>query len=92
MSILAAARSLGMSVARVNSFDRCTGGTFLAFASGLAFVQPTMAAHAGAPYTNVDSRSDRGNDIGDSQIEGLNQSQLDQNYGMTLSGPAGAPR
>ena len=47
-----------------------------------------MAAHAGAPYTNVDSRSDRGNDIGDSQIEGLNQSQLDQNYGVTLSGPA----
>ena len=50
-------------------------------AAGLAIVrQPALAAHAGAPYTNVDHRNDRGNDTGDLQIEGLNQGQLDQNY------------
>jgi hypothetical protein len=43
----------------------------LAFGAGLR--QPALAAHAGAPHTNVDDRNDRGNDTGDSQIEGLNQ-------------------
>src|ERR1700704_1582401 len=47
-------------------------GALLAFGVGLAIVrQPALAAHAGAPYTNVDHRNDRGNDTGDSQIEGL---------------------
>jgi hypothetical protein len=56
-------------------------GTFLAIGSVLALApRPAFAAHAGAPYTNVDPRNDRGNDTGDSQIEGLNQRQLDQNY------------
>jgi hypothetical protein len=76
-----------------NSIDRSVlSGTLLAFASGLAFVpQSAMAAHAGAPYTNVDSRNDRGNDTGDSQIEGLNQSQLDQNYWRDAQRPGGVP-
>ena len=59
----------------------CCMRALLAFGAGLAIVrQPALAAHAGAPYTNVDHRNDRGNDTGDSQIEGLNQGQLDQNY------------
>ena len=67
-------------------------GTLLAFASGLAFVpQPAMAAHAGAAYTNVDPRNDRGNDTGDSQIEGLNERQLDQNYWRDAQRPGGVP-
>jgi hypothetical protein len=67
------------------------GGMLLALASGLAFVQPAMAAHAGAPYTNVDPRNDRGNNTGDSQIEGLNQGQLDQNYWRDAQRPGGVP-
>jgi hypothetical protein len=41
---------------------------------------PVFAAHAGAPYTNVDHSNDMGNDTGDSQVEGLNSSQLNENY------------
>jgi hypothetical protein len=41
---------------------------------------PVVAAHAGAPYTNVDHSNDMGNDTGDSQVEGLNSSQLNENY------------
>jgi hypothetical protein len=43
-----------------------------------------FAAHAGAPYTNVDHSNDMGNDTGDSRVEGLNSAQLNENY----SGPA----
>jgi hypothetical protein len=39
-----------------------------------------FAAHAGAPYTNVDHRNDAGNDTGDSQVDRLNEQQLDANY------------
>jgi hypothetical protein len=39
----------------------------------------------------VDPRNDRGNDTGDSQIEGLNQSQLDQNYWRDALRPGGVP-
>jgi hypothetical protein len=45
---------------------------------------------AGAPYTNVDHRN-RGNDTGDSQIEKLNQGQLDQNYWRNAQRPGGVP-
>ena len=38
------------------------------------------AAHAGAPYTNVDHGNDMGNDTGDSRVEGLNAGQLNENY------------
>jgi hypothetical protein len=41
---------------------------------------PVFAAHAGAPYTNVDHSNDMGNDTGDSRVEGLNSSQLNENY------------
>jgi hypothetical protein len=47
----------------------------LAAAPGVAF-----AAHAGAPYTNVDHRNDAGNDTGDSRVESLNAQQLNENY------------
>lgn len=39
-----------------------------------------FAAHAGAPYTNVDHSNDAGNDTGDSRVEGLNAGQLNENY------------
>jgi hypothetical protein len=38
------------------------------------------AAHAGAPYKNVDKRNDAGNDTGDSKVDQLNAAQLNQNY------------
>ena len=44
-----------------------------ALAPGVAF-----AAHAGAPYTNVDHSNDMGNDTGDSRVEGLNSAQLNR--------------
>ena len=52
-----------------------------------------QAAHAGAPYTNVDRSNDMGNDTGDSKAESLNSSQLDQNYHgpVQLRAPAGEP-
>lgn len=67
-------------------------GTLLAFGVGLALApHPALAAHAGAPYTNVDRRNDLGNDTGDSQVDGLNQRQLDQNYWREAQQPAGVP-
>lgn len=55
-------------------------GTFL-IGSALALAHhPAFAANADAPYTNVDPRNDRGNDTGDSQVDGLNKSQTDRNY------------
>lgn len=51
------------------------------FAAGLALAPaPVLAAHAGAPYTNVDHRNDAGNDTGDSQVDALNAAQLNGNY------------
>jgi len=41
---------------------------------------PAMAAHAGAPYSNVDHSNDMGNDTGDSRVDSLNSAQLNQNY------------
>jgi hypothetical protein len=54
---------------------------------------PAFAAHAGAPYTNVDHSNDAGNDTGDSKVEGLNAGQLDENYSgpVQLRAPATAP-
>jgi hypothetical protein len=45
------------------------------FAPGAA-----LAAHAGAPYTNVDHSNDMGNNTGDSQVDSLNAGQLNENY------------
>jgi hypothetical protein len=67
-------------------------GALLSIASGLAFTpRPVLAAHAGAPYTNVDPSNDRGNNTGDSQVEGLNERQLDQNYWRDAQRPGGVP-
>ncbi len=43
---------------------------------------PSMgfAAHADAPYRNVDRSNDMGNDTGDLQVEGLNDQQRNENY------------
>jgi hypothetical protein len=52
-----------------------------------------FAAHAGAPYTNVDHSNDMGNDTGDSRVEGLNSAQLNENYRgpVQLRAPAMMP-
>ena len=66
----------------------------LALASGAA-VRPAYAAHAGAPYANVDKRNDAGNDTGDSQIDALNAAQLNQGATPAPAQPVtpmGAPR
>ncbi len=39
-----------------------------------------LIANADNPYGNVDHRNDAGNDTGDSQVERLNEGQLDRNY------------
>ena len=39
-----------------------------------------LAANADHPYSNIDRRNDAGNDTGDSQVERLNEGQLDRNY------------
>ena len=49
----------------------------LAATPGLA-----LAANARNPYGNIDPRVDAGNDTGDSQVDRLNQSQL--NHGPLL--------
>ena len=67
-------------------------GTLLSIGSGLALTpRPALAAHAGAPYTNVDPSNDRGNNTGNSQVEGLNERQLDQNYWRNAQRPGGVP-
>ncbi len=38
------------------------------------------AAHAGAPYKNVNKKNDAGNDTGDAKVDDLNAQQLNQNY------------
>ena len=39
---------------------------------------PVWAANARNPYGNVNHANDAGNDTGDSQVQALNQAQLDQ--------------
>ena len=74
----------------------------VAYASAFALVVGTgyllapvaaHAAHAGAPYTNVDHSNDLGNDTGDSRVDKLNGSQLNENYHgpLQLRAPAGSP-
>ena len=50
----------------------------LVVAAGSAlYSAPSIAANARQPYSNVNKRNDKGNDTGDSQVERLNQQQLD---------------
>jgi hypothetical protein len=54
---------------------------FAGFALGTVLAPSgAYAAHAGAPYSNVDHRNDMGNDTGDSRVDGLNAGQLNENY------------
>jgi hypothetical protein len=53
--------------------------------------RPALAANADAPYTNVDPRNDRGNDTGDSRVEGLNKSQTNPNYWSDAQRRGGVP-
>jgi hypothetical protein len=54
---------------------------FAGFALGTVLAPSgAYAAHAGAPYTNVDHSNDAGNDTGDSRVDGLNAAQLNGNY------------
>ena len=58
----------------------------LALATG-ASVRPALAAHAGAPYKNVNHKNDAGNDTGDSKVDQLNAAQLNSNYQGTNPPP-----
>jgi hypothetical protein len=58
----------------------------LALAAG-ASLRPAYAAHAGAPYTNVDHKNDAGNDTGDSKVDDLNAAQLNNNYYQSHPAP-----
>jgi hypothetical protein len=54
---------------------------FAGFALGTVLAPSgAYAAHAGAPYSNVDHSNDAGNDTGDSRVDGLNASQSNENY------------
>ncbi len=61
-------------------------GTTIAVAS-----RPALAANAASPYTNVNPANDLGNNTGNSQIDGLNQRQLNQNYWPDAKQPGGVP-
>ncbi len=54
--------------------------TFALVAAPVIVPSVAHAAHAGAPYKNVDKRNDAGNDTGDSKVDALNAQQLNQNY------------
>ena len=53
--------------------------TVLTSAFILAAPLAAQAANAGHPYSNIDRRVDAGNNTGDSQVDRLNQAQLDSN-------------
>ena len=53
--------------------------TILAGALILSTPLAAQAANADHPYANVDHRNDAGNDTGDSQVDRLNQTQLETN-------------
>jgi hypothetical protein len=79
--------SMTKTIAYVTAFAFVIGsGSMLAPA-------PAHAAHAGAPYSNVDHSNDMGNDTGDSQIDSLNSAQLNENYHgpLQLRAPANNP-
>ena len=59
----------------------------LALATG-ASTRPAFAAHAGAPYKNVNHKNDAGNDTGDSKVDQLNAAQLNSNYQGSNPPPA----
>jgi hypothetical protein len=55
--------------------------SFAGFALGTVLAPSgAYAAHAGDPYGNVDHSNDKGNDTGDSRVDGLNAGQSNQNY------------
>ena len=74
-----------------------TAALGLAVAMGAAlYAAPADAANARKPYSNVNKRNDKGNDTGDSQVDRLNQQQLDSVRSqsgtvMTAPPPMGAP-
>lgn len=53
-----------------------TLATAMALVIGLG-TGAALAANARQPYANIDRRVDKGNDTGNSQVEILNQQQLD---------------
>ncbi len=54
---------------------------FSVIVAGLAFgPQIGHAADAASPYKNINHQNDAGNDTGDSQVDKLNDMQLNKNY------------
>jgi hypothetical protein len=65
-------------------------GTGMAVAALLAFSGPrAFAADAAHPYSNVNHSVDAGNDTGDSQVDQLNQQQLQKNGQSYQGGGSG---
>lgn len=60
----------------------CLAGFALpaAAAASPAPAEVQLAANARDPYGNIDRRNDAGNDTGDSQVDRLNEGQLNGNY------------
>ncbi len=50
-------------------------------------LRPASAAHAGAPYANVNHRNDAGNNTGDAEVDRLNGAQLNSEYYRTHPAP-----
>ena len=63
----------------------------LAVLAVVAMPAPVSAANARRPYSNVDRRVDLGNDTGDSQVDRLNQQQLDRGAPPYGGAPGAAP-
>lgn len=68
---------------------RKTLATAAALALALGALSPAMAANARHPYRNVDKRVDKGGPTGDSEVDKLNQQQLDA--ARAANGPSGMP-
>ncbi len=64
---------------------------FAASAGALVASHPALAAHAGAPYANVDRSNDAGNDTGDAKVDALNAAQLNSNYWQAARQPGAVP-
>ena len=56
----------------------------LPFLIGAVAPHAAMAANAKHPYKNVSKTNDKGNDTGDSEVDKLNQQQIDKNKAAGL--------
>jgi hypothetical protein len=80
-SIAAAARfTSAFVIGRVRMKKVLLAASLVAFGLGGPMASAVYAANADNPYGNVDHSNDKGNDTGDSRVDGLNSNQLNGNY------------